>query len=44
LTPKVFEIISEWTQGVEALPPVPGAAAHLHLKGHTQKLCVFAQP
>jgi len=24
------------TQAVEALPSVPEAAAHLHLKGHTQ--------
>jgi len=30
---------------VEAPPPVPGAAAHLHLKGQTQKKwCVFAHP
>jgi len=26
----------------KALPSVPGAAAHLHLKGHTQKRCVLA--
>jgi len=32
------------TQVVEAPPPLRGAAAHLHLKEQTQKLCVFADP
>jgi len=33
-----MSVCGKRTQAVEAPPPVPGAAAHLHLKGQTQKL------
>jgi len=39
---RLIEDANTW--GLEAPPSVPGAVAHLHLKGHTQKWPVFAHP
>ena len=36
LCPFLLLSMGKSTQAVEAPPPVPGAAAHLHLKGQTQ--------